>query len=236
MKEPGHSPRTLWTQVIEVIQNNTGAEAGRALSDFCEQYRPVIVTFFWQRGWKPELAEDLAHDFFDNRILSRLESQNGFLYRARRGAEGGFRRFLASVLWDFHKDALKRMLAQKVGGGAVHVPIGEVEYSQLPQGPPPDVLHEMDAVLARKILDDAVGESSRSEVLLAYLKDGEMTVSQGAAALDISEGAFKVAVHRLLDRLRTRLRAEVSKLVGPDEKEISGELDYLLKILGKEKL
>lgn len=230
--ESGGSSTTQWTQVIEVIQNDTSEAAERALNEFCKQYRPVILGFFGQRGWNPEQAEDLAHDFFDQRIISRIDGRTGFLHRARRGETGSFRRFLASVLWDFHKDALKKMLAQKAGGGAVHVPIGEMEFSRLGQTPPDEVLHQTDLALARKVLDDAAGESTRSTVLLDFLRE-KITVKQGATSLDVSEGAFKVAVHRLLERLRGKLRAEVAKLVGPDEKDITGELDYLLKLLGK---
>lgn len=233
MNNPGESPRTLWTQVIEVIQKETGDAADRALSRFCEQYRPVIFSFFLQRGWSRDQAEDLAHDFFGSRIVNRIDERSGFLHRARRGEHGSFRRFLASVLWDFHKDAVKKAMAKKAGGSAVHVPIGDLDLSGMGGEPPEEVLHETDSIVARKILDDAVGESSRSEVLLAYLRDDQMTVAIGAAQLEISEGAFKVAVHRLLERLRTRLRAEVEKLVGPDEREIDSELEYLLKILGK---
>ena len=98
MKQPGPQTSTLWTQVIEVIQKGEGPAAERALNDFCEHYRPVIVGFFGQRGWTPEQAEDLTHDFFASRILSRLDSREGFLHRARRGGTGNSGRGLAQLL------------------------------------------------------------------------------------------------------------------------------------------
>src|SRR4030095_7572079 len=119
------------------------------------------------------------------------------------------------VLWDFHYDALKRMLAQKAGGRAVHVPVDELEFSRMGQQPPEEICHETDRAIALQVLDDAAGEAPRSAILLDYLRGKIETAKQGAARLEISEGAFKVAVHRLLERLKTQLREEVSKLVGP---------------------
>jgi RNA polymerase sigma-70 factor (ECF subfamily) len=236
MKEPDSSTTTLWTQVIEVIQQGDGQAAERALAQFCEQYRPIILGFFCRRGWQHEQAEDLTHDFFASRILSRLEDRGGFLYRARRGEAGSFRKFLSSVLWDFHYDALKKMLAQKAGGRAVHVPVDELEFSRMGQQPPDEVTHETDRAIALKVLDDAAGEATRSGILLDYLRGKIETVKEGAAQLEMSEGAFRVAVHRLLERLKTNLRVEVAKLVGPDEKRIDDELNYLMSLLGKPKM
>ena len=236
MKEADSSTTTLWTQVIEVIQQANGLEAERALAQFCEQYRPIIFGFFCRRGWEHGQAEDLTHDFIAAKILSRIEGRDGFLHRARRGEAGSFRRFLCAVLWDFHYDTLKKLLAQKAGGRAVHVPVDELEFSRMGQQPPEEVCHETDRAIALKVLDDAAGAATRSAILLDYLRGKIETVKEGAARLEMSEGAFKVAVHRLLERLKTNLRAEVSKLVGLGEKDIEEELNYLMGLLGKPKL
>ena len=225
------SASTLWTQILEVIQNGTGEAAERALGQFCEHYRPLLVSFFAQRGWRPEQAEDFAHDFLLGRVVEGMGERRGFIHRAQRGQPGSFRSFLASVLWHFHYDCLKSMLAKKREGAAVHVPMDEVEFSRLGEATPDNVLRETDLAVARKVLDDAVGQSARSPVLLDYLCQ-RITLGEGAARLSLSEGAFKVAVHRLLQRLRANLRTEVARLVGPDEREIAEELKYLLGLLG----
>jgi RNA polymerase sigma factor (sigma-70 family) len=219
--------------VIEAIQKGDGQVAEHALAQFCEQYRPVILGFFSRRGWEYGQAEDLTHDFIAAKILSRIEGGDGFLHRARRGEAGSFRRFLCSVLWDFHYDALKKMLAQKAGGRAVHVPVDELEFSRMGQQPPEEICHETDRAIALQVLDDAAGEATRSAILLDYLRGKIETVKEGAARLEISEGAFKVAVHRLLERLKTQLREEVSKLVGPGDQDIEDELNYLMGLLGR---
>jgi len=97
MSAPSPPTSTQWTQVIEVIQNGDGSAAERALHEFCGHYRTVIVSFFCQRNWSPEQAEDLTHDFFASRIITRIDGRDGFLHRARRGETGSFRKFLASA-------------------------------------------------------------------------------------------------------------------------------------------
>src|ERR1043165_8688871 len=108
MKPQGTLPTTLWTKVIEVIQYGNGEAAERALNEFCGQYRPVIYRFFCQRGCTHEDAEEFTQDFFASRILSHIEGRDGFLHKARRGANGRFRKFLYFVLWCFYKDKLKQ--------------------------------------------------------------------------------------------------------------------------------
>lgn len=54
--------------------------------------------------------------------------------------------------------------------------------------------------------------------------------SDVAAELDMSEGAVKVAVHRLRQKFRELLRTEVANTVEADQ-EINSELDYLLAAL-----
>jgi DNA-directed RNA polymerase specialized sigma24 family protein len=231
MKESCQSATTLWTQVIEVIQSGDSQSAELALAQFCEQYRPVILGFFCRRGWEHGQAEDLTHDFLAAKVFRRIEGRNGFLHRARRGESGSFRKFLSVVLWDFHYDSLKKLLAQKAGGRAVHVPVDELEFSRMGQQPPDEVCHETDRAIAVKVLEDAAGEATRSAVLLDYLRGKIESVKEGAARLEVSENAFKVAVHRLLERLKTNLRAEVSKLVGPSDQEVEEELTYLMSLL-----
>jgi RNA polymerase sigma-70 factor (ECF subfamily) len=72
------------------------------------------------------------------------------------------------------------------------------------------------------------------EVLKPWLNGEAVDVSQSAAAaeLGISEGAVKLAIHRLRKRFRERVRREIAETVaGPDE--IKAELDYLIEVLGE---
>ena len=61
---------------------------------------------------------------------------------------------------------------------------------------------------------------------------GVATYSQGAAAaeLGMSEGAVKVAIHRLRKRFREAVRREVAATV-EDETAVGAELGYLVEAL-----
>jgi RNA polymerase sigma-70 factor (ECF subfamily) len=53
-----------------------------------------------------------------------------------------------------------------------------------------------------------------------------------AAQLGMSEGAFKVAIHRMRKRYREALRAEIGETVA-DPSEVDGEIRYLMSILAR---
>jgi len=108
----GSFPTTQWTQIIAVMQDGTEAAAWHALSNFCEQYRPAIQSFFVRRGCTQENAMDYTQEFFLSRILVPWDARNSFLHQARRSEHGRFRSFLCWMLWHFLRDQLKK------GGGA----------------------------------------------------------------------------------------------------------------------
>ena len=66
-----------------------------------------------------------------------------------------------------------------------------------------------------------------------YLVGGDMRPSyrEAAAELAMSEGAFKVAVHRLRKRFGRLLRNEIAETVSSPE-ETEAELRYLVSTLG----
>jgi RNA polymerase sigma-70 factor (ECF subfamily) len=53
-----------------------------------------------------------------------------------------------------------------------------------------------------------------------------------AAALEMSEGAVKVAVHRLRERYRERLKAEIANTVASPA-DVAAELRHLFRVLGR---
>jgi RNA polymerase sigma-70 factor (ECF subfamily) len=75
-----------------------------------------------------------------------------------------------------------------------------------------------------------LGRSLHADVLLPYLTDtGELPPYRAAAArLDISEGAVKVAVHRMRQRYGAILRSEIAETV-LGEDEVEAELRELLR-------
>ena len=53
-----------------------------------------------------------------------------------------------------------------------------------------------------------------------------------ASALNMSEGAVRVAVHRLRERYRNRLKAEVAQTVATPA-EVDDELRHLFRVLAR---
>lgn len=76
------------------------------------------------------------------------------------------------------------------------------------------------------------GKRDDFERLQRYLTEtGEAGYQRDAAALGMTEGAVKVAVHRMRDRFREALREEVASMQDEQE-DVDEELGYLLQALG----
>ena len=72
------------------------------------------------------------------------------------------------------------------------------------------------------------GKESQFEQLKTYLigDQPQLTYAQTASALGVSEGAIKVAVHRLRRRFRDLIRDEIAQTVSSPE-EVEDELRHL---------
>jgi len=78
---------------------------------------------------------------------------------------------------------------------------------------------------------ERAGKLHQFEVLEGTLTGEATPYAELAAKLESSEGAIKVAVHRLRARYRAGLRAEVAQTVASEE-QINVELRELLEALG----
>ena len=93
-------------------------------------------------------------------------------------------------------------------------------------------------VLGRVLVDlressEAAGKLHQFEVLKVYLTGEESRpYRELAAQLEMSEAAFKVAVHRLRQEFGRQLRDEIGQTVS-DRKEIDDEIRYLLSVIGR---
>jgi RNA polymerase sigma-70 factor (ECF subfamily) len=76
------------------------------------------------------------------------------------------------------------------------------------------------------------GETQRFEVLRRWLipSEGGAIAAEAARSLGMSDGAFKVAVHRLRKRFRQLVKDQIASSVdGPEA--LQAELDYLILAL-----
>ena len=227
----GCFPTTQWTQVIEVIQRGDATAASAALNEFCTLYSPAVYSFFRRRGCTHDQADDHTQEFFRSRILKHWEQQDSFLHSARRSERGKFRSFLSHVLWRFLQDEWRKEHTAKAGGAIRHLPLEAVDQSgELARDLTfQEFGREFDRAFALQIIQRAAARSRHSTCLLAHLR-GEMSQEEAAARLGLSVNAFRQAYHRFRQRLALDLRQEVARLVGPDEKEILAEIQYLMSL------
>jgi RNA polymerase sigma-70 factor (ECF subfamily) len=237
MEPVSHFPTTTWTLVLSAGQQ-TDAQSGEALAALCEKYWYPLYAYIRRRGYAVEQAQDLTQEFFA-RVLEKR-----YIERADR-RKGRFRTFLLSSLTYFLCDEVDRRQALKRGGPHAPLPFeirdGEEIYRREPShNETPERIFErrwalalLERVLARlreEFVDS--GKSAHFERLKVFLlrQRGDVPYAELARELQTTEGALKVAIHRLRIGYRDVLRAEIAETV-TDPGEIDGEIRYLVAVL-----
>ncbi|HEY2574478.1 MAG TPA: sigma-70 family RNA polymerase sigma factor [Verrucomicrobiaceae bacterium] len=226
---------TRWTMVLHA--NASSLEGRAALSDLCEAYYQPVFVFLRRMGFDADAARDHAHSFFAHLL------QRGF--HGPDPARGRFRNYLLAAVKYFVGDLMDRARRVKRGGGAAH----EVIDHGLDDSPSLAIVDsaatpahvEFDREWAVTVMNRAVEalaaehdgqRSAQFELLRPWLMgDGVSSHAQTAQALGMSEGAVKVAVHRLRQRFRELLRQEIAQTLG-NESDVEDELRYLCSIHG----
>jgi RNA polymerase sigma-70 factor (ECF subfamily) len=208
--------------------------AHQALATLCETYWYPLYAFLRNRGNTVEDAQDLTQAFFA-RVMEKHALQQA------DPARGRFRSFLLTALKNFAANEHDREIAIKRGGRVAMVSL-EVERAEgrlqmePPSGDTPEKAFDrrwavtlLDRVLSRLKADMAAGgKQAQFDRLKTYLAGDEpqRSYAQTASELGMSEGAVKVAVHRLRRQFRDQLRNEIGHTVSSAE-EIEDELRYL---------
>ncbi|MBL7223694.1 MAG: sigma-70 family RNA polymerase sigma factor [Candidatus Brocadiae bacterium] len=233
---------THWSIVVAARGERTTA-ARQALATLCEAYWYPLYAYVRRRGYAAADAQDLTQAFF----AALLEKQ--YLRTADR-ERGRLRSFLLTALKRFVSKQWARAHTLKRGGAHSPVPLdprsGETRYALEPSHDwTPERLYErrwaltlLEQVMARlrrKYADD--GKAELFDHLKAFLtgQSGAPSYRQVACDLDTTEGAVKVAVHRLRRRYRELLRSEIAHTVA-DPQDAEDELRLLLAALRGEEL
>ncbi|HOC54414.1 MAG TPA: sigma-70 family RNA polymerase sigma factor [Verrucomicrobiota bacterium] len=235
----GCFPPTHWSVVVAAGRSDT-TRAHAALEKLCRAYWFPLYAYARRRGYSVEDAQDLTQEFF-TRVL-----EHQWLARADQ-AKGRFRTFLLTAMERFLANEWDKVRARKRGGGQKNIPIqldtAETRYGVEPiDTRTPEQAFEYRWALA--LLDEVVGQleaefRARDQAdLFAALKPclvGDR-VSQPytelAARLGMEEGAVKVAVHRLRQRYRELLRAEIANTVDSPG-EVDAEMHHLFNVLAR---
>ena len=212
--------------------------ARAALSTLCEAYWYPLYAFIRRWGADPDAARDLTQAFFTS-LLVRRDIEHV------RPERGRFRTFLLASVKHFLLNEAVRNRAAKRGGGVPPLPLAFDEAEGRYQFEPadettPETLYERRwalTVLERVIAtvqakwQDA-GRGAEFDVLKASLLGEGPPGGYAAAAqqLGTTEGAVKVAVHRLRKTFRTELRAAIAETVS-DPADVDEELKYLERAL-----
>jgi RNA polymerase sigma-70 factor (ECF subfamily) len=245
MKDPPASgPRefatTHWSLVVAARPDEASRTCARkALEALCRAYWYPLYAFVRCRGYSSDEAQDLTQSFF-----VRIIETHGLA--AADPERGRFRSYLLGAMKHFLANEWHRAQAQKRGGDVTFLDLDALEpearYALEPgRSTDPDagfdrewaqetIARAMEKLCAES---EARGKGELFEGLKGSLTGDEPARRETAARLGMTDGAVKVAVHRLRQRYRELLRAEIAETV-TDPSDVDVEMRHLVAALRSE--
>ena len=230
----GRFATTRWSLVLAAGDRGDDRSA-EALASLCELYWYPIYAFIRRQGNGASESADLAQEFF-----VRVLEKNYF--HALDPARGRFRAFLCASVRHFLSNERDRARALKRGGAnppiSLDVETAEGRYQLEPHDDvTPETLFDrrwalilLERALTRVGRDyAAAGKRNLFDGLKGFLtgEGGGVPYADVARAMDMTEGAVKVAVHRLRRHFRDAIVEQIADTV-TDPAEIDAEIAYLL--------
>jgi RNA polymerase sigma factor (sigma-70 family) len=215
---------TRWSVVLAA--GGSTPEAQDALAILCRLYWYPLYAFVRREGKNADDAQDLTQEFFarliDKEWLCGVAPERG---RFRSWLLAAMKHFLAKEWRDAQR--LKR------GGGLAFVPLDTSDAEERYAHEPANLLSAEQIYDRRWALDlldrglvrlkaefEAAGKVAHFETLKFCLSGEKVALSEVAERLGSTEGAIKVAVHRLRERYRELIRAQIAETVdGPERVE-----------------
>jgi RNA polymerase sigma factor (sigma-70 family) len=244
-EQGGNEPRefvtTRWSLIFSAA-NREEQKAYDALGELCRIYWRPIFSFVRARGYSVQDAQDLTQDFFVT-IL-----KDNWLQRADRN-RGRFRSLLLRSLQNFLINAAEKTHTRKRGGDVEFIPWDNwaaEELSQLPGSAqaldsfPPEQL--FDLTWATTVVEHALqrlreeceskGKLWLFRALSHHLTEEREEVSYAnlSADLGVADTVVKKQLHKMRQRYRALLRAEVSRTV-ENPADVDDEIRYLCAAL-----
>lgn len=238
---PTHSAQsafaaTQWSIVLAAAGDESGASV--ALGKLCAAYWYPLYAFARRTGLSSHDAEDAAQGFFHGLIarsgLSTVSPEHG-----------RFRSFLLAGLKNHLSHERERATAAKRGGGQPAIAFDALDAEQRYALEPADTLspdqlydrrwaHTILEQAQTRLADEYAGEGKAAlhAALCPALAGSRVALDYAALSTQLgsSEGALRVAAHRLRDRYRAILRAEVAQTVA-DSAAVDAELRHLISCL-----
>ncbi|HEU0273757.1 MAG TPA: sigma-70 family RNA polymerase sigma factor [Candidatus Udaeobacter sp.] len=241
--EPREFVTTRWSLIFSAA--NSGSEEQKvrdALSELCRTYWRPIFSFVRARGYSVEDAQDLTQDFF------LIILKENWLQHADRD-RGRFRSLLLRSLQNFLINAAHKTHAHKRGGDvqfipwddwAAEAPSQSFNSAQTSDSLPPERL--FDLTWATTVVEHALqhlreeceskGKLWLFRALSPHLTDARDEISYAALSADlgVAETVVKKQLHKMRERYRALLRAEVSRTV-TNPADVDDEIRYLCAAL-----
>ena len=238
-RRPGLFVTTRWS-VVTAAREATSPESRRALETLCATYWYPLYVFVRRLGNSPADAQDLTQEFF-----ARLLEKDWLGAAARE--RGRFRTFLVMAMKRFLANEWDRRNAAKRGGGSIPLSLdtefAEERYRIEPTSAlPADHLYERRWALT--LLDQAMSrlraeyEEAGRGAAFERLKEsltadrGSIAYAEIARDMETSEGAARVAVHRLRKRFREIFRETIADTVSRHE-DVEEEMRYVAEVLSR---
>ena len=227
MPDPTLFATTRWT-IIRDAAHGGDTLAVEALGSLVRSYWQPLYRYARRTGKSPEDAEDLVQGFLAHVIEARALGRTD-------PSKGRFRAFLLASFQNWMINDWKRETRGKRGGGTAPLSLDWQSAETGLQLEPaddqsPDKLYDREwalALLAQVLADleatcRAEGGAAQFEVLKSCLTADSARIPYAdiARQLNTTEGAARVAVHRLRKRYRHLLTREIARtLATPDAVE-----------------
>ena len=224
---------TRWSLVIDAASKGDEQTASAGLAALCEIYWLPLYRYLRRTGKSCPDAEDLVQGFF-----ASLIEKNGL--RLADQKQGRLRAFLLGALKNYAAKQWRREHQLKRGGFSEHRSIDWKSAEEGLQLDPahqhsPDKLYDREwaHTLLEKVLDDLSAEEgqqfSRWKDYLS-VQGEQIPYHDLANESGMSEGAIRVAVHRLRKLYRRRLKMEIARTL-TDAGNVEREFQALLSAL-----
>jgi DNA-directed RNA polymerase specialized sigma24 family protein len=228
---------THWSVVLAAGHSSVPGSQ-QALENLCRAYWYPLYAYVRRRGHSPEEAQDLTQDFFARFLEKKY-------FKLADPGRGRFRTFLLTALTHFLTNEWKKGHCRKRGSGQAVMSLdaesAEQRYAAEPlEETSPETIYERRwaATLLEGVLKSlqqewaAADKGWQFDELKATLWGGSNGPSYAdiAARRSTTETAIKLAAHRLRQRYRELLRAEIAHLVACPA-EIDDELRHLIEVI-----
>lgn len=228
---------THWSVVLAAGQPDS-PQAVEALELLCRTYWYPIYAYVRREGHSAPDTQDLTQGFFAQLLARR--SLGGVDPR-----KGRLRSFLLAAVRHYLADQRDHARALKRGGGAEVLSLdaedAETRYRLEPaESMDAERIYErrwaitlLDQALSRLRGESATaGRAAQFERLRSFVAgENDVSCAEAAAALGMTEGAVKSAIHRLRLRYRELVREEIAGTV-TDASEIDAEIRHLITVVG----